>query len=600
MFSSFDGFVIIQKTICCRYTGIEIELITDPTLFLMVENSIRGGLSVVTHKYVKANNEYLADYNPDESTSFCMYLDANNLYGWAMSQMMPYKGMRWLSEDEIANLDCTRIDENCRKGYILEVDLTYPKELHDSHSDFPCAPTKRCVMPYELSPYSQELIARESVIKSKGQKSASSSSLTQQQQQQQQQQQKHSLSSMPSTSAKLIADLHDKQRYVLHCRNLKLYLRLGLQLEKVHRVIEFEQSPWLRKYIELNTEKRKEAKNSFEKDFFKLMNNSVFGKTMENTRNRIDLSLVNCPERLAKLTKLPRFQRTNIINESLVSVKCLTTTVKLNKPIYIGFAILELSKILMYEFHYDVIQKRYGNKAKLCFTDTDSLFYWIQTEDIYRDMQSERHCYDTSAYPLNHPLFSTENKKVLGKMKDEMAGDSISEFVGLRSKMYSLKTSGAVEKRTAKGVKKATIRKCLRHAMYVECLWSGKTSRELMRSIRTYNHQIFSTVQRKVTLSSFDDKRYVLNDKFTTRAHGHFQNKLCNFGEHMDFANATAHNPKNIARVNALVAAADAAAAAAASPTNANSNDAATAVTLNSNISASKLVETSDSATLHK
>ena len=325
-------------------------------------------------------------------------------------------------------------------------------------------------------------------------------------------------------SSKLIADLCDKSNYVVHYRNLKLYTRLGMQVTKVHRVIAFDQSSWLSRYIELNTEMRKQAKNPFEKDFFKLMNNSVFGKTMENTRNRIDLSLVNESHQLLKKTKLPRFLRTRIINEDLVSVQCSATRVKLNKPIYIGFCVLDISKTLMYNFHYDVIRARYGGGAKLCFTDTDSLLYWIRTDDIYSDMNEQIELYDTSEYPVSHPLHSTHNKKVLGKMKDEMAGQVISEFVGLRSKMYSILTARGIEKRTAKGIKKATIRKCLRHVMYIDCLWSGKSSRELVRNIRSINHKLYSTVQRKVALSSFDDKRFVLSDKRTTRAHGHYHN----------------------------------------------------------------------------
>ena len=408
-------------------------MITDPTMFLMIENSIRGGLSVVVHKYAKANNENLIDYNPDDITSHCVYLDANNLYGWAMSQMMPFKSMRWLSADEIQTLNYLSIADDSTKGYILEVDIKYPKEIHDEHSDLPCAPIKRCVKIGELSPYSRELLQGVKNV----QRTSSTTELLQE----------SKFKEMSVSSTKLIADLHNKTRYVVHYRNLKLYVRLGLQVTRVHRVIEFEQSQWLSKYIELNTNMRKQARNSFEKDFFKLMNNSVFGKTMENTRNRIDMSLVSDPDRLVKFTKLPRFQRTQIINEDLVSVKCLTTSVILNKPIYIGFCILDLSKTLMYEFHYDIIRSRYGSKAKLCFTDTDSLLYWIETNDIYSDMLSQKDCYDTSDYPVDHPLHSTKNKKVLGKMKDEMAGTAISEFVGLRAKMYSLKTSGGVEKK---------------------------------------------------------------------------------------------------------------------------------------------------------
>ena len=259
------------------------------------------------------------------------------------------------------------------------------------------------------------------------------------------------------------------------------------------------------------------------KDFFKLMNNSVFGKTMENVRKRIDLRLVCDKKRLSKYTKQPQFLRTTIITQDLVAVRSLVTRIKLNKPIYVGFCILDISKILMYEFHYDIIKEQYNDNAILCFTDTDSLLYHITTDDVYRDMAAQPNLYDTSDYPEEHYLHNTANKKVLGKMKDELAGTPISEFVGLRSKMYSIKTPDG-ERKTAKGISRVTIKKRLRHEMYRNCLFTGKTTTETVRSIRSKNHQIYSIAQKKLALSSFDDKRFVLDDKCKTRAHGHYLN----------------------------------------------------------------------------
>lgn len=457
----------------------------------MIESAVRGGMSVVTSKHAKANNPLIDGYNPEEPTSHCIYLDANNLYGWAMSQKMPFDNHRWLSREEIDELNIQNIEDDADEGYILEVDLEYPPNLHDLHNDFPLAPVSRAVTPEEWSPYTKELAENFHHV---------------------------------STTPKLIGDLHSKTNYVVHYRNLKLYLRLGLQLGKVHRVIKFSQSYWLRDYISLNTEKRKQARNAFEKDFFKLMNNSVFGKTMENVRKRIDLQLVNNKTTLHKLTRLPRFSRTKIITQDLVAVKCLVSKIKINKPIYVGFCVLDLSKLLMYEFHYDIMKQKYGSKATLCFTDTDSLLYHVETEDIYKDMAQTPDLYDTSDYPTDHYLQCNRNKKKLGKMKDELAGVPIAEFVGLRSKMYSLKTGSGIEKKTAKGIKKSTIRQRLRHHMYRSCLWSGRSTRETVRMIRSKNHQLYSIKQDKVALSSFDDKRFVLNDKKSTRAHGHFRN----------------------------------------------------------------------------
>ena len=459
-------------------------------MYLMIESGIRGGMSVVTCKYAKANNKLLDDYDPNKPSSHCIYLDANNLYGWAMSQKMPYDNHQWLSEEEILNLNIKDLKPDADVGYIFEVDLEYPCELHDLHNDFPLAPVRRKVKSSEWSPYTSHLSEEFHKV---------------------------------YCSEKLIADLHHKTRYVIHYRNLQLYMRLGLRLKKVHRAIKFSQSYWLRDYIQLNTEKRKKASNAFEKDFFKLMNNSVFGKTMENVRKRIDLKLVSEKKKLSNCTKKPQFLRTTIITPDLVAVRSLVTRIKLNKPIYVGFCILDISKILMYEFHYDVIKQQYNNNATLCFTDTDSLLYHITTEDIYRDMAAQANLYDTSDYPEEHYLYNTVNKKVLGKMKDELAGTPVSEFVGLRSKMYSVKTRDG-ERKTAKGISRATIRKRLRHDMYRNCLLTGRTTSEVVRSIRSKNHQIYSIAQKKLALSSFDDKRFVLNDKCNTRAHGHYLN----------------------------------------------------------------------------
>ena len=166
----------------------------------------------------------------------------------------------------------------------------------------------------------------------------------------------------------------------------------------------------------------------------------------------INIELVNSDRRLKQLTARPVFHRMNIISKDLCAVCTLRTSVKLNKPIYVGFSILDLSKLLMYDFHYSVIKEHYGNFAQLCFTDTDSLFYHVLTDDIYSNMsleQAELH-YDFSDYLTNHALHSIKNNKVLGKMKDKMSGTAVAEFIGLRSKMYSLRTARGIEKKTAK------------------------------------------------------------------------------------------------------------------------------------------------------
>ena len=465
-----------------RYTKVKLELITDIDMYLMIEKGIRGGVSMITHKYAKANNG--SNYKRDEPTSYIIYWDANNLYGWAMSQCLPTGGFHWVSDEELATLDVRGIADDADKGYILEVDLEYPDSLHDAHNDYPLAPERRTIDNKQLSPYSQQLIDE---LRLKG-----------------------------KPTEKLIPNLHDKTKYVLHYRNLKQYMSLGLRLTKIHRAIGFCQSKWLQPYIDFNTEMRKAAKNTFE-DFYKLMNNSVFGKTMENVRKRIKVKLCNKERQFKRQVAKPEFRRFKIFNEDLTGVHLQISNLVLNKPIYVGMSILDLSKTLMYDFHYSHIQSKY-RKAKLLFTDTDSLCYHIETEDIYGDMRNDD-WFDTSNYPTDHMCHSDKNKKVLGKMKDETAGVPVMEFAGLRSKMYSMVYDGE-EKKTAKGIGRASLRE-MRHAEYVQCLLDKCSTIAKFNIIRSYGHQVYSERVTKVALSPFDDKRYVLEDGVTTLAHGH-------------------------------------------------------------------------------
>ena len=182
-------------------------------------------------------------------------------------------------------------------------------------------------------------------------------------------------------------------------------MALGLKVKnlKVHRVLEFDQSPWLKQYIDFNTEKRKYAKNAFEKDFFKLMNNSVFGKTMENLGKRVDFRLVTDEKKLDKLTSKPTYVSSKILNGNLMEVHKIKEALTLNRPAYVGMCILDLSKTLMYDFHYNYIKEKYGDRAKLLFTDTDSLTYEIEAEDVYQDFWNDKDKFDNSDYPNNSP-----------------------------------------------------------------------------------------------------------------------------------------------------------------------------------------------------
>ena len=298
-------------------------------------------------------------------------------------------------------------------------------------------------------------------------------------------------------------------------------MKLGLKLKKIHRALEFSQSKWLEPYIAFNTQKRAGAKNAFEKDFFKLMNNSVFGKTMENLRKRSNIQLVTNPERMERLAARPTYISHKIFHENLVAVHSKQTKLLLNKPSYVGMCILELSKLVMYNFHYNYILPKYGKKAKLLFTDTDSLCYHIETEDVYSDFFVDRELFDNSDYPSDSKFYFSENKKVIGKFKDETAGVPIREFIGLKSKMYSISLDNEKFNKKAKGVKKNIIRKGISHGDYIDVLSESKVLHHKMKTIRSDCHQISSYEINKISLSPFDDKRYILSDGISSYAYGH-------------------------------------------------------------------------------
>jgi hypothetical protein len=284
----------------------------------------------------------------------------------------------------------------------------------------------------------------------------------------------------------------------------------------------------MKPYIDFNTAQRAKATYEFEKDMFKLMNNAVFGKTLQNQRQQLRFTMCNDETKFQKLVNDPCFESSVIINDSLCGVTRKKSIVKLDKCIAVGFCVLDMSKLLMYDFHYNTIKKQYGDRSKLLFTDTDSLTYEIKTDDIYADMSKDKQLYDFSDYPKDHPLYSVENKKVIGKMKDESSSLIIEEFVGLRSKMYSF-TTHTYESKKCKGVKRTVVKNELKFSDYRRSLLGGVRNdiqqKVSFNTIRSYKHELYSISQTKIGLCSFDDKRYVLSDGIHTLAHGHHKIK---------------------------------------------------------------------------
>ena len=464
---------------CLKMTNINLELLSDPNMLLMFEKGIRGGISIISNRYGEANNKYMGNrFNKNKLNKYLMYLDANNLYGCAMSEKLPIHSFKWLTSGEMEKLFNNRVVQVWEKTpCILEVDLEYPENLHDLHNDYPFCPERvECKNGVE----------------------------------------------------KLIPNLRNKTKYVIHYKNLIQCLKAGLKLKKIHRGIKFIESEWMKPYIEMNTNLRTKAKNNFEKDFFKLMNNSVFGKTMENIRNRVNVKLVNTQERLKKLSAKPNYKSCKIFNENLISVHMKKTSLTMNKPVYLGMCILDLSKTIMYDFHYNYIKPKYGAKAKLLFTDTDSFMYEIETEDFYKDISKDvKDRFDTSDYPENHPsgIPTGINKKVLGMFKDEAAGKRIKEFVGLRAKLYSFIMEDGKENKRCKGVKKQVVESSITHEDYKTCLRTGKEQLRKQNILRSYEHEVFTEEVNKIALSVLDDKRHILSDGIHTLAWGHYKIK---------------------------------------------------------------------------
>jgi hypothetical protein len=393
-----------------------------------------------------------------------MYLDLVNMYGWAMSQNLPISDIEWDKDVTLDQILSTPDDSEI--GWFVEADISYPRELHEQHKDLPFLPVR---------------------------------------------------------TNKLLATLNDKSHYVVHYVALKQAVAHGLVVTMLHKALRFRQSKWLEPYINLNTQMRTKATNAFEKDFYKKMNNATFGKTMENVRKRVEILIIADERKARKRIAKANFKRSTIYGDYLVMLEMGKTNVKLNKPIQIGMAVLDISKTLLYDFHYNYIRKKYGNKATNLYCDTDSSVYWFRgVDDIYEDMKQDLQYFDTSDYPEDNPFnMPRVNKKVLGKMKDENNGKILTEFVGLRSKMYAMAVQDGKTTKKAKGVQRAVVEKNLTVEMYKDVLLNQKIQRAEVRAIRSKHHKVTTVLQNKIALNYLDDKRLIMDDGVTTVPHGY-------------------------------------------------------------------------------
>jgi len=473
-------------------------------MYLLIEKGIKGGMCTVGEKrYSKANNPYMPNWDSCNPTSYITYLDANNLYGWAMSQPLPVGNYKWEDPSKFCADFIKSFDFSKDKGFIFCVDLEYPKELHDLHNDYPLAPEK--IKP-PLCPYMKKL--------------------------------SEELKYKIIRCEKLVNTLNNKTDYILNGALLQLYLSLGLKIIKINKVISFTQSKFLESYVRFNTEKRREAAmkgNKNEKNFFKLMVNAVYGKFLENLKNRSELLLVSNTDKIRKKVNSPQFQTFKIFNENMIGLASRNKYTILNRPTIIGLSILDYSKYRMFDFHYNYIKKKYNTNASLLYTDTDSLVYEIKTADLYKDMKDNPSYFDFSDFPKTNPYYSELNSMIQGIFKEENRGEIITDFVSQKSKMYSYTTiAPKTEKQKisitskAKGVSKGA-QKTINHSNSLECLFYVNSSSGIQKvvnnRIKSDSHQLSSISQNKISLSCLDDKRYYI-DRINSRAHGHWRNHI--------------------------------------------------------------------------
>ena len=490
----FYSIASLSWSACQKTTKFELELLTEIEQYNFIESAIRGGLSVVSKRYSKSNNKYLKNYKPSEESVYLSYLDANNLYGYAMNSKLPMCDFQWCKSDEIRTIDWYSIDTEEDFGYILEVDLEYPENLHDFHNDFPLAPVKRKISNNELGFYQEQLLDE---MKSLGYKRI--------------------------PVEKLLTTLESKNNYILHFKNLKLYLQLGLKLTKLHRVLKFKQSNYLKEYIDLNTGFRKNAKNTFESNLFKKMVNVIFGKSLQDMRNQQEIRLCLTERQIQKYFIKPNFVQYLILDEHKVLLNMRKQIVKLNRPIYLGFTCLELAKHLMYDIYYNTFKCVYQDRIQLCYTDTDSMLLEIKTQDFYQDLKEKfSDLMDFSNYDQKHFLYDKRNAKVVGKMKDEFPKNIILEFVGLKSKLYSILYDEDRWQNKAKGIKKSVVKRDISHKFYRDCLFNKKIFDATMNKIQSKNHFLSTIQQTKTALQPMDDKRVLCDDGINSLAFGHY------------------------------------------------------------------------------
>jgi hypothetical protein len=473
-----------------KHTGVKLDVMVDHEMYLFWERHLRGGTTFLNEQYATANNKYIPDtFDSDKPSNYLLYLDANNLYGHAMSQILPTGNLKWVHAEHLRDLHKMKLGATSKTGYALEVDMYLPRKHHDKLKDFPPLCEKTVIPVEELSPFDLKC-------------------------------NRNSDEPVKTNTQKLVNHLAPVKNYVLNFYTLQHLKKLGYKVTKVHRAVSFDQSFWLRDYIRYNTIKRQAAKrvgDDLMAAFFKLANNAVYGKCLENVRNYGDFRFAYNQSSAYKLFTDSAYESSNIINENLVGVRLHKKEVHLNKPIYAGMTILDYSKTYMFNFYHNKLKPFYGDRVNLLYTDTDSLVLNIATDDVFEDLQHP---------DLNSEFDFHESKRnhndvphmTVGKMKLEFGPDEhLEEWVGVTNKVYAVKVAESdTVKTTSKGFRMADSQEALE--IYKDAVFTKTHKTVPVTSIQSKNQRIFTLQQTKVGANpSFGDKRYALEPDHVNR-----------------------------------------------------------------------------------
>ena len=486
---SFFSLPHLSLQIMLKETEAKVDYMRDLKMIDLVKRNIRGGLSFVNLRH--ARHEPVARPEEEEEGAegaeegslnwLLLYLDANNLYGDAMRRSLPVGEYEWMSQAELRRFeaDLQDLPEDGDTGYVVEVDLEYPEELHNDQNSFPLAPESVEVGWDDLSDYSRH--CKEALGLGR----------------------RHQ-------ARKLTATFRTRRHYLVHFANLKYYLQQGLKLVTVWRGIRFRQAPFVRPFIEKCTRMRMEAPTKTEQDLWKLVMNSLYGKFIESMEKRMDCRFNRCRFSALRNTSSPLYKGSLICGEDFSISFHKKHQVVMKQSWLIGFTVLELSKLTMQRLWYDRIRKRLGNGTSLVMTDTDSFLFRTCERDTESVLRKLGDCMDFSNLPKDHPLRDDSRKKVPGYLKSEVPHAEILEAVALKAKTYALRVKGRGQPLArAKGVAEAA-KRTIPFEAYRNCLEEMSHFEVEQHSIRSINHVNKLMRTRKVAFSSFDDKRYLL------------------------------------------------------------------------------------------